>query len=554
MDVATTPGAREAQLSEFIERLVAELAPLQLRLNEAVWLANVTGAAEHEAESAAPGRPDPEPVFAPRALRVPQGGRGRGRRGRSAACAPADAADQRATAPIRSRSERIERMVQLEKSLESRFNSFRAELDGERGHRQPAARGAARFRRLGRAAAGVGGVQADRRRGRGRPARSWCGCATRRRASSGFANYYSMMLELDELDERELFALLDELERGHARRCSRRYKARPRRAARRPLRHRARGRCGRGTTPIRSSRRRRRAEVDLDPLFANAVARGADRALLRRGRLRHPRPARSAPTCTRSPARASTRSACRVDRGDDIRVLCNVRPNEYWMGTMLHEFGHAVYDQHVDRALPWLLRGAGAHRSPPRRARCCSAACRKNAAWLARCAGHARRPRRDAAAEAARARGARPAAGADALVPGDVPHGARALPRSRRRTSTRCGGTWSSASSWCGGPTAGSAPDWASKIHFSVAPVYYHNYLLGEMMASQLQRHLLRQRAGRRRRTWERYVSSPEVGTFLRAKLYARGRRSTGASTLRSATGDAARGRDAFVDDLGGRD
>ena len=32
----------------------------------------------------------------------------------------------------------------------------------------------------------------------------------------GFANYYSMMLELDELDERELFALLDELERGHA--------------------------------------------------------------------------------------------------------------------------------------------------------------------------------------------------------------------------------------------------------------------------------------------------------------------------------------------------
>lgn len=45
-----------------------------------------------------------------------------------------------------------------------------------------------------------------------------------------------------------------------------------------------------------------------------------------------------------------------VDRGGDVRVLCNVKSNEKWMGTMLHEYGHAVYDKHVDRSLPWLLR------------------------------------------------------------------------------------------------------------------------------------------------------------------------------------------------------
>ena len=39
-------------------------------------------------------------------------------------------------------------------------------------------------------------------------------------------------------------------------------------------------------------------------------------------------------------------------------------------------------------------------------------------------------------------------------------------------------------------PEGRSGPDWASKIHFSVAPVYYHNYMLGEMMTSQLQRHI----------------------------------------------------------------
>ncbi|MBA3430266.1 MAG: peptidase M3, partial [Actinobacteria bacterium] len=35
-------------------------------------------------------------------------------------------------------------------------------------------------------------------------------------------------------------------------------------------------------------------------------------------------------------------------------------------------------------------------------------------------------------------------------------------------------------------PPGRSAPDWAAKVHISAAPVYYHNYLLGEMLASQL--------------------------------------------------------------------
>ncbi len=40
----------------------------------------------------------------------------------------------------------------------------------------------------------------------------------------------------------------------------------------------------------------------------------------------------------------------------DVRVLANVRPDAYWMDTMLHEFGHAVYDKYVNPSLPYLLR------------------------------------------------------------------------------------------------------------------------------------------------------------------------------------------------------
>ena len=44
----------------------------------------------------------------------------------------------------------------------------------------------------------------------------------------------------------------------------------------------------------------------------------------------------------------------------DVRVLANLRagrPDAYWMNTMLHEFGHAVYARHINPKLPYLLRG-----------------------------------------------------------------------------------------------------------------------------------------------------------------------------------------------------
>jgi peptidyl-dipeptidase A len=36
-------------------------------------------------------------------------------------------------------------------------------------------------------------------------------------------------------------------------------------------------------------------------------------------------------------------------------------------------------------------------------------------------------------------------------------------------------------------PDGRDAPDWAAKIHIVSAPVYYQNYLYGELVASQLQ-------------------------------------------------------------------
>jgi peptidyl-dipeptidase A len=47
-----------------------------------------------------------------------------------------------------------------------------------------------------------------------------------------------------------------------------------------------------------------------------------------------------------------------IDRGADVRMLLNIKPNARWIDTMLHESGHAVYFKWTDRNLPYNLRDA----------------------------------------------------------------------------------------------------------------------------------------------------------------------------------------------------
>ena len=48
-----------------------------------------------------------------------------------------------------------------------------------------------------------------------------------------------------------------------------------------------------------------------------------------------------------------------VDREGDVRVLCSLMEDAYWMETNLHEFGHAAYFKYIDASLPFALRTPG---------------------------------------------------------------------------------------------------------------------------------------------------------------------------------------------------
>jgi peptidyl-dipeptidase A len=435
-----------------------------------------------------------------------------------------------------------ESMVRIETRLESAFNNFRAELDGERVS-DNVLRQVLREsddtdarRRAWEAAKQIGAiVETD--------LLELVRLRNRAAVALGYRDHYAMSLALDELDETELLDLLDRVERDTRpmwatyktaldTQLARRFGVTP--ADLRPWHY---GDPFFQEAPV--------ADVGLDEYFAGrsledtarrffaAVGFDVD-GLLARADLYE------------KPGKSQHAFCMSVDRRDDIRVLCNLRPNEYWMGTLLHELGHAVYDQTIDRSLPFFLR-SHAHILTTEASAMLFGRLTKNAAWLTAWAGA---PPEEAAGRAA-------AIG-------------RAI-REQLLVQTRwnlvmCGFEralyadpsqslnplwWDLVERFQGvrRPDGRHAPDWASKIHFSVAPVYYHNYLLGEIMASQLQAHLLQSVIGGGDEKWHRYVSDPAVGGYLRERIYAGGRTRDWRDTLIAATGrplDAS----AFVSEL----
>jgi peptidyl-dipeptidase A len=535
-----TPEQRHAALTAFVDRTVAELEPLQRRHNEATWLANVTGEERHQQESA---RLDTEI----RTLFSRAEAFGFLRRLKEAGGVADPMLQRQLTILLHDHQAHqippatIARMVEIEKTLESRFNHYRARLDGEpvtdnriRELLRQADDVALR-QRAWEAAKQIGGEVAE-------PLLALVRLRNQAARDLGFDNYYSMMLEFDELDEAELFALLDELERG-TRPLFDRYKQ--------DLDARLARRFGVAVADLRPwhygdpfFQEAPPSDVRLDPYFQGRSlvdlterffqAVGFDiRDLLDRSDLYE------------KPGKCQHAFCMAVDRGRDIRVLCNIQPNEYWMGTMLHEYGHAVYDQGIDLALPYLLRQP-AHTLSTEASAMLFGRLSKNGAWLTAYVGV---PRDEAAAiGAALARSIR-----DQLLVQTrwclvMTHMERALYRDPSQDLDRLWWDFVERFQQVRRPDGRKAPDWASKIHFSVAPIYYHNYMMGEMMASQLQS-TLHERLGNGPDIWERYVASPDVGAFLRDRLYRGGKSLDWRGTLRDATGRML-GAAPFVDEL----
>ena len=170
-----------------------------------------------------------------------------------------------------------------------------------------------------------------------------------------------------------------------------------------------------------------------------------------------------------------------VDRAGDVRVLTNNVPSERWAETMLHEFGHAVYFDGVGRDLPWLLRTMHLCVTEGVAMRCGRLV--RDPQWLEQLA-HV--PAATVAELAPQLRAAQRAYllvfARWVLVMTHFERGLYAQPDADHDTRW-----WDLVERFqlVHRPDGRAAPDWAAKIHIAAA-VYYHNYLFGELIASQL--------------------------------------------------------------------
>jgi peptidyl-dipeptidase A len=200
-----------------------------------------------------------------------------------------------------------------------------------------------------------------------------------------------------------------------------------------------------------------------------------------------------------------------VDRQGDVRVLANVVDNHSWTETMLHELGHGVYDLGFEQELPWLLRST--HLVTTEASALLFGSLGADREWLERVLEIEESEARELEARLRRARAAELLVFTRwVLVMTGFERAFYADPESDLDT------LW-----WdlvrrhqlVTPPEGRRAPDWAAKIHIAVAPVYYHTYLYGSIVASQLREALRTETGG--------LVERPEAGALLAERLYAPG-------------------------------
>ena len=224
-----------------------------------------------------------------------------------------------------------------------------------------------------------------------------------------------------------------------------------------------------------------------------------------------------------------------IDREGDVRVLANIVNNEYWMGTMLHELGHSVYSSlNIPRTLPYVLR-AEAHILTTEGVAMQFERFSKSRGWIER-------------------------------ILGIKVDNAKAFDEAATKTQRN---QLLIFSRWCQvmlrfekgmyedpaqdlsnlwwdlvekyqqvkRPENRNAPDYASKIHICSAPVYYHNYMMGQLFASQVHHTICKELYNGADPSAVTYIGDKKVGDFMRKKVFEPGRTLDWKGLTKHATG-----------------
>ena len=223
-----------------------------------------------------------------------------------------------------------------------------------------------------------------------------------------------------------------------------------------------------------------------------------------------------------------------IDRKQDIRVLCNIVPNKRWMETMLHELGHAIYDKYIDQSLPFVLREP-AHPFTTEGVAMFFGSYASNAGWMQKAL----------------------------KIPNSEMKKIEKVTRANLRLSKLVFARWSMVvlnfeknfykdpdqnlnDLWWDlvekyqlikRPEDLGGSEWATKIHIATYPVYYQNYQLGEIFASQILNYLAENYYANAKIEDVIFWQKPEAGNYLKETVFKPGKRLPWSDMIMEATG-----------------
>ncbi len=224
-----------------------------------------------------------------------------------------------------------------------------------------------------------------------------------------------------------------------------------------------------------------------------------------------------------------------IDRESDVRILVNIKENANWTETTLHELGHAVYDNNIDPSLPFLLRQT-AHMFTTEGVAMLMGRQVKNPEWLKTMIGITEEEKeqiQDGVTELLTAFELVFSRWCQVMV--RFEQGLYTDPDQDLNTLW-----WNLVEQYQGleKPEGRDAPDWAAKIHIASYPVYYHNYMLGELFASQIQSRIARDILHVPLDKDVSFAGNPEVGSYLIEKIFKPGATRRWDDFIESATGE----------------
>lgn len=344
-----------------------------------------------------------------------------------------------------------------------------------------------------------------------------------------YRDYYAYALELQETDEPQLFNLMQELDRSTAQ---------PFAALKEETDGRARRRCGLGASAELYpwhyddeffQEAQLASRMELDQLFhGQDYIRLAHETFERTGL-----DVRSVLELSDLAERqGKSQHAYCMCLGHDpavVRVMANIRANLAQTTTLLHELGHAVYYQGADPRQQYVLRDA-AHPSTTEAIALLFGRLTYDSAWLQDVLG--------LAPEQGRAIGQHTRQHMRfkmlvftrwVLV---MVHFERALYADPRQDLNAL--WWDLVERFQGlrRPPGRDMPDWATKPHIAQWPVYYHNYIMGELTASQIQ-HYIENVLGN-----TAMIRQPQTGPWLREHLFRCGKLRPWNAALARLTGE----------------